>query len=66
VGWIEARLNRRLRPEKAGRKPASHEAKDEQKNLLFSDWRKLLSVTNLYAPFKEPPHNPINERGLVT
>ena len=37
VRWLEAKLNRRLRPEKAGRKPKSHEGEGQQKALQFID-----------------------------
>jgi hypothetical protein len=37
VGWLEAKLSRRLRPQKAGRKPKGHEGNGQQKDLPLID-----------------------------
>jgi hypothetical protein len=37
VEWLETKLNRRLRPQKAGRKRKGQEVKDQQKDLSFTD-----------------------------
>lgn len=37
VEWLEGKVNRLLRPQKAGRKPKDHGGKGQQKNLGFRD-----------------------------
>ena len=37
VEWLEGKVNRRLRRQKAGRKPKDHGGKSQQEDLPFSD-----------------------------